>query len=85
MRFHVPSFLLGFGAAAVLIGARSALRPAFVEITALGVHLGRLGRAVISRQREHWEDLFAEVEEAARRRARGRTSSHEAPRPAETH
>lgn len=85
MRFHVPSFLLGFGTAAVLIGARSALRPAVVELSALGVHLGRLGRAVISRQREHWEDFMAEIEEAARRRARGRSRSQEAARPSATH
>jgi len=71
MKFHVPSFLLGFGTAAALIGARAALRPVLVELGALAVHLGRIGRAVVERQREDLEDLVAEVEEAARRRSRG--------------
>lgn len=86
MKFHVPSFLLGFGTAAVLIGARAALRPAFVELVALGVHIGRMGRAVVERQREHLEDLFADIEESARRRSRGARAEHApAERPAETH
>lgn len=84
MKFHVPSFLLGFGAAAALIGARAALRPALVELAALGVHLGRLARAVVERQRENFEDLAAEIEESARRRARG-GARVERPAPVETH
>jgi len=71
MKFHVPSFLLGFGTAAALIGARAALRPVLVELAALGIHFGRIGRAVVERQRENLEDLFAEIEENARRKSRG--------------
>lgn len=85
MKFHAPSFLLGFGTAAVLIGSREALRPAFVELAALAVHIGRIGRAVVVRQRENLEDLFAEIDMSARRRAR-RDSKKEAYRPAaQTH
>lgn len=88
MKFHLPSFLLGFGTATVLIGARTALRPALVELAALGVHIGRIGRALFSRQRENLEDLMAEIEESARRRARGgaaREPRPVSPTPAETH
>lgn len=87
MKFHVPSFLLGFATAAALIGARAALRPVLVELGALGVHLGRIGRAVVERQRENIEDLFAEIEETARQRSRGSTRPAEArvARAVETH
>jgi hypothetical protein len=71
MKFHPPSFVLGFGTAVAIGATRKRLRPAIVEIAALGVHLGRLGRAVVERQREHAEDLWAEVEERVRHKARG--------------
>lgn len=66
MKFHTPSFILGFGSAVVVMGTARRLKPAVVEIGALGLHLARLGRAVVERQREHAEDLWAEVEERAR-------------------
>ncbi len=66
MKFHPPSFLLGFGSAVVVVATARRLKPAVVEIAALGLHLGRLGRAVVERQREHAEDIWAEVEERAR-------------------
>ncbi|WP_206079423.1 hypothetical protein [Polyangium spumosum] len=83
MKFHTPSFMLGFGSAVVVMGTARRLKPAVVEIGALGLHLARLGRAVVERQREHAEDLWAEVEDRARhlrqapRRARkGATSGN---------
>lgn len=87
MKFHVPSFLLGFATAAALIGARAALRPVVVELGALLVHFGRIGRAVAERQRENLEDLFAEIEESARQKARGpaRAEARATPRAVETH
>jgi hypothetical protein len=66
MKFHTPSFMLGFGSAVVVMGTAKRLKPAVVEIGALGLHLARLGRAVVERQREHAEDMWAEVEERAR-------------------
>ena len=70
MKFHLPSYLLGVASATVVIGARDVFRPVFVELAALGLQLGRTGRALFERQREHLEDLRAEVEDRVRRRTR---------------
>jgi len=72
MRFHVPSFVLGFTSGLVLRASAERLRPVAVELGALGLHLGRLARGIVDRQREHGEDLWAEIEERARARLRGR-------------
>ncbi|KYG05781.1 hypothetical protein BE21_38525 [Sorangium cellulosum] len=71
MRFHPPSFALGVGSAVLLMGKKQHLRPVVVEIAALGLHLGRLGFALVERQREHAEDLWAEIADRARRKAGG--------------
>jgi hypothetical protein len=68
MNFHTPSFLLGVGVAVAVMSTRERLRPVVVELSALGVHLGRLGRAIVERQWEHVEDLWAEVGERVRDR-----------------
>jgi thioredoxin reductase len=70
MKFHTPSFLLGVGLTSAAFAARARLRPVVVEVAALGVHLGRLARGLVERQREDVEDLWAEVEERVRDRAR---------------
>jgi hypothetical protein len=70
MRFHAPSFLLGVGVTAVVVATRDRLRPVVVEASALGVHLSRLGRALFERQREHAEDLWAEIDERVREHGR---------------
>ncbi|WP_437758651.1 hypothetical protein [Sorangium sp. So ce1389] len=80
MRFHPPSFALGVGSAVLLMGKKQHLRPVAVEIAALGLHLGRLGLALVERQREHAEDLWAEVVERARRRAGGPARRERSPR-----
>lgn len=69
MRFHPPSFVLGLGTAVAVMGTKQHLRPVLVELAALGVHFGRLGLALIERQREHVEDLWAEVGDRVRRKA----------------
>ena len=69
MKFHAPSFLLGVGVTSAFVAARGRLRPVFVELSALGLHLARVGRSVAGRQREDLEDLWAEVEERVRVRA----------------
>ena len=69
MKFHAPSFLLGVGVTSALVATSGRLRPVFVEISALGLHLARLGRSLAGRQREDLEDLWAEVEERVRVRA----------------
>ena len=70
MRFHAPSFLLGVGVTAAFVSTRRRLRPVAVEVGALGLHLGRLGRSFAERHREDFEDLWAEVEERVRARVR---------------
>jgi hypothetical protein len=67
--FHPTSFALGFGSAVFLFKAGSRLRPVVVELSAVGVHFGRLGLALLERQREHIEDLWAEIDDLARRKA----------------
>jgi hypothetical protein len=79
MKFHVPSFLLGVAVTAGLVKTRSRLEPVAVEVTALAVHLARLGRSLIERGREDLEDLWAEVEERLRERARVEERPHAAP------
>lgn len=69
-KFHPTSFVLGVGTAVALVANRRRLRPVFIELSALGVHLGKLGLALAARQREHVEDLWAEIDHRARRRAR---------------
>jgi hypothetical protein len=70
MRFHAPSFLLGVGVTAAAVAARTRLRPVAVELSALGLHLTRLGRSLAERRREDLEDLWAEVEARVRARVR---------------
>jgi hypothetical protein len=76
MRFHAMSFLLGVGLTAALVKARGRLKPVAVEVTALGVHLLRLGRSLVEREREDLEDVWAEVEERLRERARATRRPH---------
>ena len=70
-RFDITSFLIGLGGAVAVGAARHRLRPVFVELAAAGIHLGKLGFAVIERQREHAEDLWAEIDERVRQRVQG--------------
>ena len=70
MKFHTPSFLLGVGVTAAVMASRVHLRPVVVEVSALGLHLARLGRALLEREREEAEDLWAEVGERVRERGR---------------
>jgi hypothetical protein len=56
--------------AVVLMKTRDRLHPVMVELAALAVHLGRLGRSLAEREIEDLEDLWAEVEERVRARAR---------------
>lgn len=67
-KFHPASFVLGVGSAVALMAAGKRLRPVFVELAALGVHLGRLGLTLLERERENIDDLWAEVQDRARRK-----------------
>jgi hypothetical protein len=68
MKFHPPSFVLGLASAVALMGTRKRLRPVVIELAAVGVHFGRLALALVERQRENVEDVWAEVEERVRQR-----------------
>ena len=70
MRFHTPSFLLGVAVTASGMLARERLRPVAVEVGALALHVSRLVRGLLAREREEAEDLFAEIQERVRQRAR---------------
>lgn len=81
MKFHTPSFLMGFASATVLAMTGKRLKPIAVELGALGLHLGHLGWGVIERQREYVEDVWAEMEERARDRKRRSSAERGAQQP----
>ena len=67
MRFHGPSFVLGFltGVTAKAVAPR--VRPVALEIATAAFRLARAVTTHVTRRREDFEDLLAE----ARARARG--------------
>lgn len=77
MKFHAPSFLLGVGVTTAAFSARARIWPVMVEISALGVHLSRLGRGLYERQRENIEDLWAEVEARVHEQGRAQRKQRE--------
>ncbi len=79
MKFHPPSFFIGFVSATVLSMTGKRLRPVAVELGALGMHLGHLTWGVMERQREHVEDLWAEMRERAHERHRGTAAGPQRP------
>jgi hypothetical protein len=79
MKFHTPSFLMGFVSATVIAMTGKRLKPVAVELGALALHLAHLGWGVVERQREHGEDLWAEIEERMRERRRAPTRPRHEP------
>src|SRR5262249_53742426 len=82
MRFHLPSFLLRVAGSLTIRTIGPPVRPVAVEIAATCVHLLNVSRAIIERRREDGEDLWAEIQERVRQRARGTNGAAEARRPA---
>ncbi len=76
MKFHTPSFLMGFASATVIAVTGKRLKPVAVELGALGLHLAHLGWGLVERQREHVEDLWAEIEERKRERMQAPSGQH---------
>lgn len=70
MRLHLPSYLLGLATAGAVALAGKRLRPVAVEIGAVAVYLSRVARALAERQREHIEDLWAEIDDRVHQRFR---------------
>lgn len=83
MKFHAPSFIIGVATAVAYHATQKRLRPVVVELASLGLHVARISRGMIERQREDVEDFWAEVLLRARGRARGvaRAPSPIEPRP----
>jgi hypothetical protein len=70
VRFHVPSYLLGVASATTVMAFPKRFRPILVEMAALGQVVVRTGRTLLERQREAFEDLWAEINERATQRMR---------------
>ncbi len=70
MRFHLPSFMLGYGAGAVTVLAGKRLRPFVLEVATAVYGLVGAVRARIAVEREDLEDVLAEARERARARVR---------------
>ena len=67
MRFHFPSFMIGFVAGASAKALAPRIRPVLVELATAGYRVVRAVGAHAARRREDFEDLLAE----ARARAAG--------------
>ncbi len=67
MKFHWPSFLLGYGAGAATAALSTRLRPLALELATTAYRIADLVAARLVMKREDLEDLLAE----ARARARG--------------
>jgi predicted RNA-binding Zn ribbon-like protein len=74
--FHLPSFLLGYGAGATSVLAARHLRPLLVELATLGYRFVDAVAARAAMRQEDLEDLFAE---AKARAARSRQGAAKAP------
>jgi hypothetical protein len=69
MKFHLPSFLIGFVAGAGAKALAPRIRPLALELMTVGYKLARGFMTQAARRREDFEDLAAE----AKARARGET------------
>jgi hypothetical protein len=67
MRFHFPSFLIGYGAGVATVVVGRQLRPVFVELASAAYWLADSVAARMAMVQEDFEDVRAE----ARARARG--------------
>jgi hypothetical protein len=67
MRFHFPSFLIGYGAGVATVVVGRQLRPVFVELASAAYWLADSVAARMAMVQEDFEDVLAE----ARARARG--------------
>jgi hypothetical protein len=84
MNFHNISFLLGAGAATVLLKSHHRFRPVAVEIASFGLYITKFGRGVLERQIENVEDFVAEVQEHTRRKISGQAGGSKAARGSDT-
>jgi hypothetical protein len=71
MRFHVPSFVLGFMTGVTAKAVAPRVRPVALEIATAAFRFARAVTTHATRRREDLEDLLAE----ARARARGEAAA----------
>lgn len=71
MKFHLPSFLLGYAAGGASVALWKHLRPLVVELATAGYRLADAVAARAVMKREDFEDVLAE----ARARARAHSPS----------
>jgi hypothetical protein len=81
MRFHWPSFLIGYGAGVATSALSRRLRPLVVELVTLAYRTADGLAARLVMKREDLDDLFAE----ARGRARGEPRPEPGPGPGVVH
>ena len=67
MKFHWPSFLLGWGAGAASVLLARQLRPVLLELATAAYELSDTVRARVTMLQEDFEDVLAEAKTRARR------------------
>ena len=70
MKFHLPSFFIGYAAGAASAAFWSRLRPLALELLTAAYRLGDIVAARMASRREDMEDLLAEAKARARSRFR---------------
>ncbi|AKF84865.1 hypothetical protein SAMN05443572_101922 [Myxococcus fulvus] len=71
MKFHLPSFLLGYTAGAGTVMLSKHLRPLLVELATAAYRFGDMVMSRTAIKQEDLEDLLAEAKARARRAANG--------------
>lgn len=71
MKFHLPSFLIGYAAGAGTVMMGKHLRPVLLEVATVGWRFVDAVAARAAIRQEDFEDLIAEARARARARARG--------------
>lgn len=71
MKFHWPSFLLGYGAGASTVLVGKHLRPVLVEVATAVYKVMDTVAAKAAMRQEDLEDVFAEARARARREGNG--------------
>lgn len=76
MSFHLPSFLLGYGAGAASVLAAKHLRPLLLELATLGYRFVDSVAARAAMKQEDLEDLLAEAKARAAKSRREASHHH---------
>lgn len=77
MKFHLPSFLLGYGAGASSVLLSRHLRPVLLEVATAAYRFVDAVAARTAMKGEDLEDLFAEAKARARRATAGKRAAEQ--------